>query len=238
MSGMQETRIGTRTQWMAARLALLKKEKELTRLRDQLAAERRSLPRVRIEKAYVFDTEEGKRTLADLFQGRSQLLVYHFMFPGSWEAGCRHCSFWADGYDGIVTHLAARDVTLVTVSKAPLAKLVRFKRRMGWSFPWVSSAGSEFNRDFGVSFTEEEIASQEPVYNFATQPFGIEEAPGVSVFSTDAQGDAFHTYSCYSRGLDILNPAYNLLDLVPKGRDEDGLPFPMDWVRLHDQYGR
>ena len=160
------------------------------------------------------------------------------MFAPTWEAGCKHCSFWADGYDGMVSHLGARDVSLVAVSKAPLAKLVAFKRRMGWSFPWVSSSGSDFNRDFFVSFTQEEIASGKLVYNFATQPFAIEEAPGVSVFSRAPDGTVCHTYSCYSRGLDILNPAYNLLDLVPKGRDEDGLPHTMAWVRLHDLYDR
>jgi predicted dithiol-disulfide oxidoreductase (DUF899 family) len=238
MKPSTETRIVTRDEWVQARLALLKKEKQLTRLRDELTAERRALPRVRIEKSYYFDTDDGRRTLADLFQGKSQLVVYHFMFAPTWEAGCKHCSFWADGYDGMVSHLGARDVSLVAVSKAPLAKLVAFKRRMGWSFPWVSSSGSDFNRDFFVSFTQEEIASGKLVYNFATQPFAIEEAPGVSVFSRAPDGTVCHTYSCYSRGLDILNPAYNLLDLVPKGRDEDGLPHTMAWVRLHDLYDR
>jgi predicted dithiol-disulfide oxidoreductase (DUF899 family) len=238
MKPSTETRIVTRDEWVQARLALLKKEKQLTRLRDELTAERRALPRVRIEKSYYFDTDDGRRTLADLFQDKSQLVVYHFMFAPTWEAGCKHCSFWADGYDGMVSHLGARDVSLVAVSKAPLAKLVAFKRRMGWSFPWVSSSGSDFNRDFFVSFTQEEIASGKLVYNFATQPFAIEEAPGVSVFSRAPDGTVCHTYSCYSRGLDILNPAYNLLDLVPKGRDEDGLPHTMAWVRLHDLYDR
>jgi len=233
-----ETRIVNHDEWLLARRKLLEREKELTRLRDEVAAERRMLPRVRVEKSYLFETEEGERTLAELFRGRSQLLVYHFMFAPSWEAGCKHCSFWADGYDGIVSHLGARDVTLVAVSKAPLAKLIAFKRRMGWSFPWVSSAHNDFNRDCSVSFTQEEIASGQPVYNFATQAFGIEEAPGVSVFWRGPDEALFHTYSTYSRGLDILNPAYNLLDLVPKGRDEDDLPYAMAWVRLHDLYDR
>jgi predicted dithiol-disulfide oxidoreductase (DUF899 family) len=236
MSTKNEPRVATREEWWRARLVLLAKEKELTRLRDEVAAERRALPRVRVEKSYVFQAADGKRTLAELFNGKSQLLVYHFMFAPAWEVGCRHCSFWADGYNGIVRHLAARDVSLVAVSKAPLATLAAFKERMGWSFPWVSSDGSDFNRDFGVSFTEDEITSRKLVYNFATQPFGIEEAPGVSVFLADAAGGIFHTYSCYSRGLDILNSAYNLLDLVPKGRDEHDLPYPMDWVRLRDSY--
>jgi len=227
----------TRSEWLEARRSLLAREKELTHAREALAAERRALPWVRVEKPYAFESERGKRTLAELFEGRGQLLVYHFMFPASWEAGCKSCSFWADGYDGVQPHLAARDVTLVAISKAPLARLVAFRARMGWSFPWASSAENDFNRDFGVSITPDEISSRAPVYNFGTQPFGVEEAPGISVFAKDARGDVFHTYSCYSRGLDWLNPAYQLLDLVPKGRDEAGLPHPMAWVRLHDQYG-
>jgi predicted dithiol-disulfide oxidoreductase (DUF899 family) len=227
----------SREEWLKERTALLAREKELTHAREALAQARRALPWVRVEKRYVFDAEEGPRTLAELFDGRSQLLVYHFMFPASWAAGCKSCSFWADGYDGIQPHLAARDVRLIAVSKAPLAKLVAFRARMGWSFPWVSSAQNDFNRDFGVSFTPDEIAGRAKLYNFGTQPFGVEEAPGISVFVRDERGDVHHTYSCYSRGLDWLNPAYQLLDLVPKGRDEAGLPHPMAWVRLHDEYG-
>jgi predicted dithiol-disulfide oxidoreductase (DUF899 family) len=225
----------SRSEWLAARKALLVREKELTHAREELAEARRALPRVRVEKPYVFDSEHGKRTLAELFDERGQLIVYHFMFPASWQAGCRSCSFWADGYDGIQPHLGARDVTLVAISKAPLAKLLPFRERMGWSFPWVSSEGSDFNRDFGVSLTPEEIANKEKVYNFGTQPFGVEEAPGISVFARDGD-DVLHTYSCYARGLDWLNPAYQLLDLVPKGRDEAGLAHSMAWVRLHDEY--
>jgi len=230
-------KIASREEWLAARRALLAREKELTHAREALAEARRALPWVRVDTPYVFDTERGPRSLAELFDGSGQLLVYHFMFPASWEAGCKSCSFWADGYDGVRPHLAARDVTLVAVSKAPLAKLLAFRARMGWSFPWVSSAANDFNRDYGVSFTPEEIASRAKRYNFGTQPFGVEEAPGISVFAKDARGDVFHTYSCYSRGLDWVNPAYQLLDLVPKGRDEAGLPHPMAWVRLHDDYG-
>jgi predicted dithiol-disulfide oxidoreductase (DUF899 family) len=229
-------RIVSREDWLEERRALLAREKELTHAREALARARRELPCVRVEKPYVFVTESGPRALAELFDGRTQLLVYHFMFPASWQAGCKSCSFWADGYDGLLPHLAARDVTLVAVSKAPLEKLLAFRARMGWSFPWVSSAENDFNRDFGVSFTAEEIASRAPVYNFGTQPFGLEEAPGISVFARDASGEVLHTYSCYARGLDWLNPAYQLLDLVPKGRDETGLPHPMAWVRLHDEY--
>lgn len=224
-------------EWLRQRRALLQEEKALTRQRDRVSAARRALPWRRVETPYVFDTQEGERALADLFEGRSQLLVYHFMFPASWEEGCKSCSFWADGYDGVLAHLRARDVSLVAVSKAPLAKIEPFRRRMGWRFPWVSSARCDFNRDFGVSFDAGEIASGRPIYNYETLPFHIEEAPGISVFLRRPDGDVLHTYSCYARGLDMLNPAYHLLDLVPKGRDEDGLPFPMAWVRHHDAYG-
>jgi len=231
-----EHRVVSRDEWLAARRELLEREKALQRERDALAAARRELPWVRVDRAYVFDGSAGKESLADLFAGRSQLLVYHFMFPPSWEAGCKSCSFWADGYAGVVEHLAHRDVRLVVVSKASLAQIDAFRRRMGWSFHWLSSAGNDFNRDFGVSFTPEEIASGRPVYNFGTSPFGVEEAPGVSVFYKDEAGEVFHTYSCYSRGLDTLNTAYQHLDLVPKGRDEGALAYPMAWVRLHDAY--
>jgi predicted dithiol-disulfide oxidoreductase (DUF899 family) len=235
---MRETkrRVVSREEWLAARRALLVKEKELTRRRDAVARERRELPWVRVGAEYSFDGPQGKESLADLFAGRSQLLVYHFMYPPSWEAGCRSCSFWADGYAGSIEHLAHRDVTMVVVSRAPIEKIEAFRRRMGWSFKWVSSSGSSFNRDFGVSFTPEEIASGRPIYNFGTAAFGVEEAPGVSVFAKNDAGEIFHTYSCFSRGLDALNPAYQHLDLVPKGRDEDSLPYPMAWVRHHDAY--
>lgn len=196
--------------------------------------ERSALPWLAVEKPYSFEGPNGIETLEQLFDGRGQLLVYHFMFPDSWEAGCKSCSFWADGYDGIAVHLAHRDVTLAAVSKAPLAKLRAFQQRMGWSFKWVSSAGSDFNRDFGVSFTREEIASKAPLYNFGTLPFGVEEAPGVSVFARTGPGQVFLAYQCFSRGLDALNPAYQLLDLVPKGRDEGDRP--MSWLRHHDAY--
>ncbi len=224
-----------RDAWLEARRQLMVEEKALTRERDRLAAARRSLPWTRIEQPYAFDTEQGRRTLEDLFDGRGQLVVYHFMFPDAWEVGCKSCSFWADGYAGTRVHLAARDVTLVTVSIAPLPKLLAFKARMGWTFPWVSSAPSSFNRDFGVSFTAEEIAAKAALYNFGTQPFGAPEAPGVSVFARRSPGEVFLTYQCFARGLDALNPAYQLLDLVPKGRDEGDRP--MGWLRHHDAYG-
>ncbi len=227
--------IVSQVEWLTARKALLAKEKALTRAREELAEARRDLPWVKIDKVYRFTGSSGVMSLDDLFAGRSQLLVYHFMYPESWQAGCKSCSFWADGYDGVVAHLAQRDLSLVAVSIAPFPMLAAFRERMGWSFEWVSSSGSDFNRDFGVSFTADEIASRAPLYNFGSQPFGVEEAPGISVFAR-RDGGIFHTYSCYSRGLDWLNPAYQLLDLVPKGRDEAGLTHPMAWVKLRDQY--
>ena len=227
----------SREQWLAAREALLAKEKELTRQHDALARERRELPWVRVEKEYVFDTAEGPKTLAALFGGRSQLVVYHFMFGPDWAEGCPSCSFVSDHLDGAVPHLAARDTSLVMVSRAPLGKIEAFKKRMGWRFPWVSSFGNSFNRDFGVWFTPEEMAKGAVYYNYTTQPFPSAEAPGASVFYKDAQtGDVFHTYSTFGRGLDALVTSYVVLDLVPKGRDEDDLPFSMQWVRHHDKY--
>ena len=226
----------SRAQWLEARKALMKREKELTRLRDELAVERRALPWVRVEKPYAFDGPQGRESLADLFAGRSQLLVYHFMFPNEWEEGCKSCSFWMDGFERMGVHLGARDVALAVASISPFTKLDAFRRRMGWTFHWVSSEPSDFNRDFGVSFTPEEVAQRRPLYNFGTSPFGVVEAPGLSVFHRDAQGQVFHTYSVYARGLDPLNTAYQLLDLVPKGRDEAGLAYPMEWVRHRDRY--
>jgi predicted dithiol-disulfide oxidoreductase (DUF899 family) len=220
--------------WLAARKALLLKEKEFTQLRDQLSAERRALPWVMVDKTYVFEGPRGRETLADLFDGRSQLLVYHFMFGPDWKEGCPSCSFWADNYNGVVVHLAHRDVSLVGISRAPLEKLEQYKQRMGWSFKWVSSLKNDFNRDYHVSFTPEE--KENAYYNYRVGGFSGEEAPGISVFAKDTTGDVFHTYSCYARGLDMLNGAYHLLDLVPKGRDEAGLPFTMAWVRRHDRY--
>jgi len=231
---MSQPRIVSRDEWLAARKHHLSKEKELTRLRDRLSAERRELPWVKVDKSYVFDGPMGKETLADLFDGRSQLVVYHFMFGPEWEQGCPSCSWAADNIDANVVHLNARDVTLAVVSRAPLAQIEAFKKRMGWSFKWVSSYGNDFNRDYHVSFTPEE--QKMAIYNYKAGGFGSSEAPGVSVFSKGADGQIFHTYSCYARGLDMLNGAYHLLDLVPKGRDEQGLSFPMAWVRRHDQY--
>ena len=223
-------------EWLAARKAFLAKEKEFTRLRDELSRQRRELPWVRIDKTYVFDGPDGKESLSDLFAGRGQLLVYHFMFGPDWKEGCPSCSFWADNYNGIVAHLEHRDVSLVAISRAPLERLDAYKKRMGWSFKWVSSLGNDFNRDFAVSFTPEDLKQGGNNYNFATTRFSGEEAPGASVFVRGDDGGIYRSYSCYARGLDMLNGAYHLLDLVPKGRDEQGLPYPMAWVRRHDKY--
>jgi predicted dithiol-disulfide oxidoreductase (DUF899 family) len=224
-------------EWLAARKELLKKEKEATRLLDQLSAERRKLPWVRVNKNYIFDAPGGKVTLADLFARRNQLVIQHFMFGPDWQEGCPSCSFMADHTDGMLPHLAARDVTMVAISRAPLAKIEAFKKRMGWRFKWVSSYGGDFNADFHVSFTEEEIAQGQVNYNYTMQEFPSAEAPGFSVFYKDAAGGIFHTYSTYGRGVDVLMGTYRILDLVPKGRDEDHLNFAMEWVRYHDRYG-
>jgi predicted dithiol-disulfide oxidoreductase (DUF899 family) len=224
-------------EWLVARKNLLAKEKEFTRLRDRLSEERRELPWVRVEKTYVFDGTNGKEGLSDLFAGRSQLVVYHFMFDPGWEEGCKSCSFWADNYGGAIAHLNQRDVTMVTVSKAPLAKLEAFRKRMGWMFKWVSSSATDFNRDYGVSFTPDERESGQAFYNYRLGHIGG-EMPGLSVFHKDGSGAIFHAYSCYARGLDMFNSAYQLLDLVPKGRDEADLPYTMAWVRHCDRYDR
>ena len=227
----------TPDEWVEARKHLLAKEKVFTRLRDQLSQARRDLPWVRVTKQYVFDGPEGKQTLGQLFNNHSQLIVYHFMFGPDWEAGCKSCSFWADNFNGIVPHLNQRDVTFVAISHAPLAKLQAFAARLGWSFKWLSSSGGDFNYDYNVSFTPEELACGSAIYNYAANKLNMPELPGISVFYKDADGKVFHTYSCYARGSDMLNTAYHYLDLVPKGRDEAGLPYPMAWVRLRDQYG-
>ena len=233
---MPHNRIVSRDEWLAARQQHLSKEKEFTRLRDELSRQRRELPWVRVEKQYVFDGPHGQETLADLFGGRSQLIVYHFMFGPGWEEGCRSCSFLVDHIDGALVHLAHRDVTFVVVSRAPLFKIEPFKKRMGWRFNWVSSYGNDFNFDYHVSFTKDEMAKGKVYYNYDMNEFPSEEGPGISVFYKDGSGDIFHTYSSYARGLDILVGTYNYLDLVPKGRDEAKLPWTMAWVRHHDKY--
>jgi predicted dithiol-disulfide oxidoreductase (DUF899 family) len=227
-------KIVSQDEWLAARKALLAKEKQFTKARDALSQQRRELPWVKVEKNYVFGGPDGKEALADLFGGNSQLIVYHFMLGPGWQAGCPSCSYLADHFDGANIHLAQRDVSLVVVSRAPLAEIKAYQKRMGWKFKWVSSNGSDFNRDFHVSFTKDEMAG-EVDYNYAKGKFPSEEAPGLSAFIKD-DGAVFHTYSAYARGLDILVGAYNFLDLAPKGRDEDALPWSMSWVRRHDEY--
>ena len=234
---MTEHAVVSRDQWVAARRRLLQKEKEFLRLRDQLSSERRELPWARVDKKYVFDGPAGKETLEDLFAGRDQLIVYHFMFAPEWEAGCRGCAFWADNFNGVVPHLHQRDVTLAAVSRAPLAKLQAFAARMGWTFKWVSAANTDFNYDYQVSFRPEDLAHGTAVYNYQRYDESMTDKPGFSVFSKDGAGNIFHTYSTYARGLDPMNVAFQLLDLVPKGRDEAGLPHPMSWVKLRDLYG-
>ncbi len=223
------------SEWLAARRTLLEKEKELTRLNDELSALRRALPWVAVEKEYAFDTPDGKKSLADLFAGRSQLIVYHFMFGPGWEEGCDGCSFLADHFDGANLHLAHHDVTLLAVSRAPLSEFLPYKKRMGWQFPWVSSHGSDFNYDFHASSSKEALASGKILYNFREVDGADagEEHHGISVFYKTPDGKIFHTYSCYSRGVDILCTTHNFLDLTPKGRNEKST---MDWVRLHDRY--
>jgi predicted dithiol-disulfide oxidoreductase (DUF899 family) len=222
-------------EWVTKRMELLKKEKEFTRLGDQLSAEKRKLPWVRVGKEYVFDGPDGKESLADLFSGRNQLIVYHFMFGPEWEEGCPTCSLVADNFDGNLIHLAHRDVTLTVISRAREPQIEAFKKRMGWRFKWVSSYGNDFNRDYGVSFTNEQMANGN-YYNYDTSGFPREEAPGISVFYRTAIGDVYHTYSSYARGPEFLIGAYSYLDLVPNGRDEDALAFTMAWIRHHDRY--
>lgn len=228
--------IVSREEWLAARIKHLEDEKAFTRARDALSARRRALPWVRVEKSYRFQTPDGEQSLADLFGPHSQLIIVHFMFGPDWEQGCPSCSFCADGYDGLDIHLAHRDTAFVAVSNTSLEKIERYRARMGWSFRWISSMGSDFNRDFQVSFTADEIASGEVYYNYAQRRFPATEAPGISVFHRPEPGTIVHTYSTYGRGMDMLIATYHLMDLLPKGRDEDGLEFTMAWVRRHDQY--
>lgn len=232
---MMQNPVVSHEDWLKARLELLDAEKEFTHRRDALTRRRMAMPWERVEKPYRFEGPNGALSLVDLFDGRSQLIVYHFMFAPDWAEGCKSCSFWADNFEGIPIHLNHRDVTFTAVSRAPFAKIEAYKNRMGWTFPWVSSYGSDFNFDYHVSFTPEQIVAGEASYNYRRQPIDISEQVGISVFCRD-QGEVFHSYSCYARGVDMLNGAYHYLDLVPKGRDEDGLDFTMEWVRRHDQY--
>ncbi len=233
---MQINNVVSREEWLAARKEHLAKEKEFTRLRDELNRDRRSLPWVKVTKDYRFTGPGGEESLADLFEGRSQLIVYHFMFDPEWEEGCKSCSFVSDHFDHAVDHINQRDVTLVAVSRAPQAKLQAFKQRLGWNFEWLSSQDSDFNFDFHVSFSPAEKEKGEIYYNFGKGRYFSSEAPGISVFFKDDNGDIYHTYSSYARGLDMFIGAYHLLDIVPKGRDEDDLPYTMAWVKLRDLY--
>jgi predicted dithiol-disulfide oxidoreductase (DUF899 family) len=233
---MQPHQVVSRQEWIEARKALMAREKELTRAREALSEERRNLPWVKVDKNYVFEGPNGKVTLADLFRGRPQLVVQHVMFAADWDAACKSCSFWVDGFERMVPHLAARDTTMVAISLAPVTKLEAFKKRMAWTFDWVSSGNNDFNYDYAVSFTPEQIKAGDAKYNFGTTPPYGPELPGISVFYRDEAGDIFHTYSTFARGLDMMNAAYHYLDLTPLGRHEEGLPYPMDWVRLRDQY--
>ena len=233
---MQDNKVASSEAWLTVRKELLAKEKEFTRLRDQLSDARRALPWQKVDKQYIFDGPNGKETLADLFDGRSQLIVYHFMYGPEWEEGCPSCSFWADNFNGIDVHLRHRDITMLAVSRAALKTLDAYKKRMGWRFKWVSSLDTDFNFDYHVSFTADEMQNGEMQYNYEKRKFPSEEGPGISVFYRNEQGDVFHTYSCYARGLDMLNGAYHYMDLAPKGRDEKDLPFTMAWLHRHDQY--
>jgi predicted dithiol-disulfide oxidoreductase (DUF899 family) len=234
---MSAPKIVSHEQWLMARNALLAREKDFSRVRDALAEARRALPWERVSKHYRFTGPKGEENLPDLFDGMSQLIVYHFMFDPGWEAGCKSCSLWADNFDGLDVHLRHRDVSFLAISRAPFAKLQAYRKRMGWRFKWVSSFGTDFNFDFGVSFAPEQLIAGSPLYNYGTRtPFGS-EAPGFSVFAKDASGSVCHSYSTYGRGVDMLNSAYHLLDLVPKGRDEGEFgPNTQAWVHRHDEY--
>ncbi|RED54385.1 DUF899 domain-containing protein [Aestuariispira insulae] len=227
--------IAEQQEWLKARLALLEKEKQLTRDRDEISRLRRELPWVAVKEDYRFETENGPEALSGLFNGKSQLIIYHFMFGPDWQTGCGGCSFWCDHFEGLIVHLAARDIAFVVVSEAPMEKILPFKERMGWTFPWVSSAGSRFNADYQVGFTDRADKSDPVYYNYRETSFPVDQAPGASVFAKDGKGGLYHTYSTYSRGLDILNTAYHLMDLTPKGRDEDP-ENPSSWLRHHDRY--
>jgi predicted dithiol-disulfide oxidoreductase (DUF899 family) len=235
-SQMEQHKIVSHDEWIAARKAHLADEKAFTRARDALSRKRRELPWEKVDKTYAFEGPHGRQTLGDLFGGKSQLIVYHFMFGPDWTEGCPSCSLLADHFDGAVIHLAQRDVAFVVISRAPLPLIEKFRRRMGWQFKWVSSFGSDFNFDYHVSATPEEKANGKVFYNYEMTEFPREERPGISVFCKNEAGEIFHTYSSYSRGLDLMIGAYNFLDLAPKGRDEAGLRYGMAWVRHHDKY--
>ena len=235
---MSDPKIVDQASWLQSRLEHLKAEKEFNRLRDQLSAQRRELPWVKVEKQYLFDTPDGPRSLAELFGAHDQLIVQHFMYGPDWDEGCPSCSFWADNFSGTTVHLNQRNISFVAVSRGPLAKLLAYQKRMGWDFPWVSSLQNDFNFDFQASFTEAEMEADEVYYNYRQTSFPSSESPGASVFARNQAGEVFHTYSCYSRGLDMLNGTYHYMDIAPKGRDEGELPWPMAWLKRHDQYAK
>lgn len=228
----------SKSEWLEARKSLLLQEKEFNKQRDLLSAARRELPWLRIEKNYIFHTNDGDKTFIDLFDSRSQLMIYHFMYGDDWDEGCKSCSFWADNFNGIDIHLAHRDITFIAMSRAELKTLNAFKKRMDWNFNWVSSSSTDFNRDFDVSFDPEDFETGNATYNYKPFTHPMNEHAGVSVFIKDDQQNVFHTYSTYSRGLDILNGAYNYIDLAPKGRDEQNFEYGMEWLRHHDRYGQ
>lgn len=236
MPTLTPSKLATPARWLAARRKLLQEEKKLTRLSDRVAQRRRQLPWTRVEKNYTFDSPRGRVTLADLFEGRSQLMVQHFMLGPGWEEGCKSCSFMMDHFNPTVQHLKARDVAFAAISHAPLAEILPFKKRMGWTVNWVSAHRSDFNQDFHVSFAPEEQAKGRVYYNYGLREFPVEEAPGISVFARGAGGAIYHTYSTYGRGVEVVMTTYDLLDLVPKGRDEARLEYGMEWVRHHDRY--
>jgi len=233
---MNAPQIADRDEWLNARKALLAEEKEFLKKRDELSARRRALPWVRVSDDYRFNGPNGETTLEQLFGDKSQLIVQHFMLGANWEEGCPSCSFWADGFNGTTPHMAQRDAAFVAVSNAPLAKIQAYKTRMGWNFDWVSCHGCSFNHDYHASFTPQEMEAGKMHYNYRETSFPAEEAPAISIFAKDDRGEVYHTYSCYSRGLDNMNVTYQYLDLLPKGRDEGHLPHPMAWVKRHDQY--
>jgi predicted dithiol-disulfide oxidoreductase (DUF899 family) len=233
--GVEDRKVVSEKQWVAARKQLLIKEKKFSKLRDQLNLERRKLPWVRLEKEYIFDGPKGRLSLGDLFGSKSQLIIYHFMFGPGWKQGCPHCSFWADHYDSVNLHLGQRDTAFAVVSRAPWKEIAPFKKRMGWRFTWVSSFKTDFNSDFNVSFTADQIEHRTAIYNFVPLAMDIDEREGVSAFYREKNGDIYRTYSAYARGIDLMNTTYNFLDLTAKGRDEKPNQ-AQDWVRYHDKY--
>jgi predicted dithiol-disulfide oxidoreductase (DUF899 family) len=228
--------IVSHAEWEQARIALLAKEKEFTRRRDELSAARRDLPWERVEKKYVFDGRAGKRTLGEIFDGRSQLVVYHLMFNPDWNEACIRCSWWADNFERNAVHLNHRDVTMAAISRAAFAKIEAFRKRLGWTFPWYSSGDTDFNYDYQASYRADEVARGEAYHNYQITKNKLTDRTGISVFYKNATGEIFHTYSCYARGVEMMNAGYHYLDLVPKGRNETGLPSPMAWVHLRDSY--